>query len=48
MLAWVTVMMKMTVCLTEQQDHSVQGRTTDGLQPHRVSISDSVWNIAQG
>ena len=33
---------------TEQQDHHVQERPADGLQPHRVPLPDRVRNSAQG
>lgn len=36
------------VHLTDKQNHPVQESAADGLQPHRVSISDSVGNAAEG
>lgn len=36
------------VFLTGKQDNPVQECAADGLQPHRVSISDCVRNAAQG
>lgn len=36
------------VYLTGEQNNHVQERSADGLQPHRVPVSDSVGNAAEG